>query len=259
MFLTIGIVGVGVLGQALSEWFKTRPVKLALYDKFTGQGSVADLQDVDIIFICVPTPFVNGTCDVSAVEESVRILNNSKVVVIKSTVPPGTTERLQYEYPQHKFLMNPEFLRAATSIKDMLKPDRQIVGYTSASQSTAYEVLALLPPAPVSKLVTATTAELIKYMGNVFLATKVIFANQFYELCQVLNIDYDVVRELVAADARIGPSHLSVNYATRGYDGRCLPKDVKALVAVATELGVPLQLLKTVDELNDEYLVARPT
>jgi len=136
-----------------------------------------------------------------------------------------------------------------------LKPDRQIVGYTEKSRPVAGKILELLPKAPFSQAIKATEVEMVKYFGNIFLATKVIFANQMYELCEKLGVNYDVVKESAGADSRINQSHLDVfqdDY--RGYSGPYLSKDTKTLVDFAKSIGVNLKLIKKVDEINSELL-----
>ncbi|MFH1867255.1 MAG: hypothetical protein ABIJ81_04210 [Patescibacteria group bacterium] len=255
MFSLVGIIGVGTVGGALSEYFKKRTEQIVLYDTLKKLGSPAEVNRAEIVFICVPTPFVSGKgFDSSAIEEAVGLLVDPKVVVIKSTVLPGTTERLQAMYPQHQLLMNPEFLREDSAVEDMINPERQIVGYTKASRRVASQLMSLLPPAKIQKIVTSTEAEVIKYFGNAFLATKVMLANQFYDLCQALGADYRVVRKLVGADERIGPSHLAVAHGReRGYGGKCLPKDIKTIISLAEAMKVPFSLLTEVDRINSEW------
>ncbi len=176
-------------------------------------------------------------------------------MVIKSTVVPGTTEKLQQKYPQHKFLFNPEFLTELTADQDMNYPDRQIVGYTKQSYSVAGDIMQLLPLAPFGRIIPATEAELVKYFGNTWFSTKVVFANQLYELCEKLGINYNRVMEAAAADKRIGRSHLQVIHkGYKGYGGRCLPKDIKALIQFADAKGVDLKLHKIVEEINNQLM-----
>jgi nucleotide sugar dehydrogenase len=176
-------------------------------------------------------------------------------VVIKSTVLPGTTEAYQARYSQHCFLFSPEFLREDFARIDLLRPDRQIVGYTAQSRHLADALLSMLPPAPYTSTMVAREAELVKYMTNAFLATKVIFANEVFDLATALDIDYDTVRQAVSADPRIGGSHLDIFQGEyRGYGGKCLPKDVRALLALGDRLGVPLRLLLTADRVNASLL-----
>lgn len=257
----IGIIGVGFVGRAFSlatvrgalRGVIPSPV---LYDKYRMIGSVEEINRADIILVCVPTPYDKKIgFDVSAVEDAFSILKGKKLVIIKSTVIPGTTERLQRKYPNHKIIFNPEFLRAETAEKDVLNPFEQIVGYTKKSKSVAKEVLKILPRAPYEFIVPATEAEVFKYLSNSFLATKVIFANQFYDLCQKLKVDYERVKEMAKVSPRFGFSHFEIWMdGFRGYKGACLPKDTKALIQLADKLKVNMDLLKQVDRINERLL-----
>jgi len=250
-----GVIGVGMVGGALAKVLN-QPF---LYDKYKNIGSPQEVNKAEVIFICVPTPFSpKKGCDLSYVEDAFKIIKGRKIVVIKSTVPPGTTEKFQKKYPQHKVLFNPEFLTEETADQDMKYPDRQIVGYTKKSYNVALDVLRLLPLAPFERIIPATEAEVVKYFGNAWFATKVVFANQMYDLCERLNLDYDRIKECTAADKRIGPSHLEIFHkGYRGYGGKCLPKDTKTLITEAEKLGVDLKLLKIVDELNQLLINGR--
>jgi len=111
----------------------------------------------------------------------------------------------------------------------------------------------LLPPAPFSKIIPAAEAEMVKYFGNTFLAVRVIFANQMFDLCQKLGLDYTLVKEAAGADPRIGPSHFNVDQdGYRGYGKKCLPKDTRALIQLADSVGVDMELLKTLEAINHE-------
>jgi len=251
--LKIGIIGVGMVGGTVARYFESIGRTPFLYDKYNGKGSLDEVNEADAVFICVPTPYGKGGFDLSMVEEAVSNLENGKIVVVKSTVLPGTTESLQNKYPQHQFLFNPEFLRELTAVEDMLSPERQIVGYTEKSQPVAEEILEILPPAPFKKTIPATEAEMVKYFGNTYLAARVIFANQMYDLCQALGIDYDKVRECAGEDKRIGHSHLDVwQGGYRGYGAKCFPKDIRALIQLAEMKGVDLKFHKLVEDVNRE-------
>lgn len=191
----------------------------------------------------------------SFVEEACQNISGRKIIVIKSTVLLGTTEKLQKRYSQHKFLFNPEFLTELTVDQDMNYPDRQIIGYTKESHNIAGNVMQILPLAPFEKMMPATEAETVKYFGNTWFSTKVIFANQMDDLCQKLGIDYGEVMEAAAADKRIGRTHLEVFHKSyRGYGGKCLPKDIKALIQFADSEGMDLKLHKIVEEINNELM-----
>lgn len=252
----IGIMGMGVVGESTHSYFERSDHALRVYDPYRGLGSESSISEADVVFMCVPTPFRPHTgFDDSALEDAVSRLDGAKVIVIKSTVLPGTTEAYQARYSQHCFLFNPEFLREAHARTDFLRPDRQIVGYTAQSRHLAESLLSILPSAPFARIMGAREAELTKYMTNAFLALKVTFANELFDLASALDMDYDVVREAVAADPRIGPSHLDILHGGyRGYGGKCLPKDTKALLELADRLQVPLRLLRTADRVNASLL-----
>lgn len=258
MFKRFGIVGVGMVGSAIQHYFeKLKGIKPFLYDKGKNLGSLQDINQAEVIFVCVPTPFnkEKNYFDLSYIEDAISKIEGNKIVVIKSTVLPGTTEMLQKKYPQHKLLMNPEFLTELTADQDMNYPDRQIVGYTEKSYNVAGDVLQILPLAPFERIIPATEAEMVKYFGNTWFSTKVIFANQLYDVCEKLGLNYDRIMEAASADKRIGRTHLEIwHKGYRGFGGKCLFKDMKAFIKFAEKQGVDLKLHKVVDEINDKLL-----
>ncbi len=251
----IGIAGVGFVGEAAQCWFEQQGYPLFLYDKHKHIGSLEELNKADIIFLCLPTPFREGRFDDSAVWDVLERIEGEKIIVVKSTVLPGSTEEYQRKFPQHTFFMNPEFLRASTAREDFLNPNRQIVGYTEKGEEGAQDIMSLLPPAPVRRTVRATEAEMIKYFGNLFLASRVVFANHMYDVAKKLGIDYDTVKECAGDDPRIGKSHFDIFHeGYRGYSGSCLPKDTKAFISFAERLGTDHRLFAAVDTVNEELL-----
>lgn len=256
MAKTIGIVGGGVVGQAVKNYFP----QAKIYDKFVTLDPWDDVVAQDYIFICVPTPYNSGF-DGSNVYEAVERISLvlERVVIIKSTVIPGTTENLQKKFPNIKILFNPEFLDNATAKEDFLHPDKQVVGYTAKSKDVAEEVMDIFPKAKYSKIVEATIAEMVKYMVNSYYATKVIFANQIYDMCEALKIDYNRVREAFEHDRRVAPGNFDVWHGGyRGFGGKCLPKDLASLIDCAKELGVKMTLLEDVKKINEELLNKNP-
>lgn len=257
-FTKVGIVGTGMVGGAMLHYLKRKEgLEIFTYDKGKNEGSKEDVNKAEVVFVCVPTPYLKDGAgfDLSFVEETLSWLAGEKVVVIKSTVLPGTTEMLQKKYPQHKLLMNPEFLTEETADQDMSYPDRQIVGYTEQSQNVAGDLMQLLPLAPFERILPSTEAELVKYFGNTWFSVKVSFANQMYDLCQALGTDYDRMVEAAAADKRIGRTHLNVwHKGYRGYGGKCLPKDTKALIQLANSKGIDLKLHKSAEAINAELM-----
>ena len=247
-----------MVGGALKRYFEKQGREtgkdLFLYDKGKNIGSIDELNKAEVIFVCVPTPFLKDGkgFDLSYNEEVCSQIIGEKIIVLKSTILPGITEYFQDKYPQHKFLFNPEFLKETSADWDMNNPERQIVGHTARSKEMVGFVLEILPPAPYKKEMPATEAELVKYFGNNFLAIKVAFANQMYEICKKLGVSYDNIAEAASRDSRIGKSHLSVSYdGYRGYGGTCFPKDIRAMIQFGDKLGIDLKIHKAAEELNN--------
>ncbi len=255
MSYTVGILGSsGYVGGSIKRYFQKIKAPLKLYDKYKNEGSVEEVNQADVVFVAVPTPYdeEKGGFDLSFVTDAIKLLVEPKIIVIKSTVLPGTTNDFQKEFPQHKFLFNPEFLTQSTAEQDMQFPDRQLMGYTDESYTVAGQVLRLLPLAPFEKIIPAKEAETIKYFNNAWFATKVVYANQIFSLCEKMGINYETVRECAAMDKRVGPSHLDVLHGGyRGYGGACLPKDVRALIQLGEREGSSFDLLKKVEEINN--------
>ncbi|MEX2159779.1 MAG: hypothetical protein WEB04_10295 [Dehalococcoidia bacterium] len=252
----VGIMGMGVVGDAVQHFFERQGRNLRVYDPDRGLGTTDSINEADIVFLCVPTPFMpEKGFDDSALENAVSLLSGPKIVVITSTVLPGTTEAYQCRYSQHCFLFNPEFLRESYARTDFMRPDRQILGYTAQSRHLVESIMNMLPAAPYTRSMGSREAELSTYMTNAFLALKVTFANEIYDLASAIDADYDLVREAVAADLRIGSSHLDVlEGGYRGYGGKRLPKDTKALLELGDRIGVPMRLLRTADRINASLL-----
>ncbi|MCL5774868.1 MAG: hypothetical protein M1333_01495 [Patescibacteria group bacterium] len=247
---------MGYVGGAVRKYFESKSIKPLLYDKFKLIGSIDEVNKAEVVFICTPTPYdPKRGFDLSAVENAIQILKKDKIVIIKSTVLPGTTQALQKKYPRHKILFNPEFLREATADDDMAHPDRQILGVTKKSVSLAPKIMSLLPKAPYQKIMPALEAEVVKYMANAFLALKVVYANEFYDICKALKANYNLVKEAVVQDPRIADSHFDIwhgNY--RGYGGSCFPKDVNAIIQLAQNRKIKAELLKAMRDINRKYL-----
>ena len=265
--IKIGIVGIGMVGDPIRRWFEEhngyrRGKELFCYDTDPKKGYADDVNRADVVFVAVPTPANHdGSCNVSIVQSATATINDGKVVVIKSTVPPGTVESLQKKYPRKKFIFNPEFLTESQAWLDYIKPDRQIIGHTAKSYSDTKEILALLPRAHferpwssdyIKKDINATEAELAKYAANVFGYIKVIYGNILADLCHAIDvnfkrrgigsgIDYENVRETISADPRIGPAWLNVEYGDYcGAGGYCFPKDMNAFISFAEGLMADL-------------------
>ncbi len=248
----LGLMGAGVVGGALLAHLRAIGRDVRIFDPPKGHADIGALDAAETVFVCVPTPYTSHRgFDDGHLLRAIAAIPGQKAVVIKSTVLPGTTRRLQERFPRHRFLFNPEFLREATAVEDFAHPDRQIVGHTERSASDAQRVLELLPRAPFELICPAEDAEMAKYVANSFLAVKVSYANEIYDLCERLGVAYGRVRDIVAADVRIGPSHTDVfDSGYRGYGGKCLPKDSKSLLDLARAAGIELQVLAAADAVN---------
>lgn len=246
-----------MVGGAIARYFKVIGVSPLLYDKNKNIGSTEEVNKADIIFICVPTPYGRKKgFNLSFVNEAFQAIKGKKIIVLRSTVWPGTTDNLQQKYPQHKILFNPEFLSIATADRDFRNPDLQVIGYTDKSKKEAKKILGILPIAPFEKIVPAKEAEMLKYFHNVHGAVKVIFGNQFYDLCEKMGIDYDSMVECAAASKNIATKqYLNVWHKKfRGYGGSCFCKDTKSLIQFGDKNGVKLELLKAAEKVNSRLL-----
>jgi len=214
----IGIVGIGVVGNAVRTYFEEEEFDVSTYDKFvTKYGSTDNDFDVvceaDYIFLCLPTPHEEGIgYDLSTYDEVLPKIPDGKILIVKSTVLPGTVDRFQKEYPNLIFLFNPEFLTARFAKEEFRKPEAQIIGYTDESYKYAKEVLTILPEAPYERIIPVKEAEMVKMARNAFFVTKIVFANMLYDLCQQMELDYETVKDCFSADRRIRRSHLEISH-----------------------------------------------
>src|SRR3989338_2386981 len=212
--MKMGFIGQGWIGKNYADDFEERGFQVVRYglepELALNKGTIAEC---GIVFIAVPTPTRPDTgFDASIVESAITLVGEGRIAVIKSTIVPGTTDALQKRFP-HCFLIHaPEFLTKKTAAHDARHPTRNIIGVTDVSRDKAQEVLDVLPKAPYEAVLPARAAELIKYASNVFLTTKVIFANLFYDISQTLGVDYEEVKKALIADPRVGSTHLDVSH-----------------------------------------------
>ena len=255
--MRIGIIGLGTVGLAIRECFE-KVHEIFVHDKKL-ETNISDVTDnVDCVYIAVPTPSLedSGECDTGIVEGVLRQLPGGFKVVIKSTVIPGTTEKLQTLFPELKIACSPEFLRTASSVVDFQDQDLLIVGTKHKKLAKLIFEHHIEAGAVGSKscfLVTPTQAELVKYAKNSFYSMKVIFANQFYDYCESLDEDWSVVKELITKPQMqpIGESHLdAISGIKRGFGGECLPKDILALYAELKSRGLEYEFLGSLLEDN---------
>ena len=265
MSYTIGIVGKGFVGGAMYENFKD-VFNVLVWDTDESKRNVESfekfVQNSDIVFVCVPTPMKDsGECDTSIVESVVKeisTIDRRKYVVIKSTVTPGTTERLSKDLSM-TIGFNPEFLTEANAYNDfrfqpliVLGADDQGINAVLSQIYSEFNTKVENAAYVVSR--TTKEAELFKYLANSFLATKVIFANEFKLLCDKADVDYNRIAEIAVLDKRLGKTHWKVPGpdGKLGFGGSCFPKDTSALLHYSQELDSALWLLTEATYINDE-------
>ena len=262
---SVGIIGNGFVGSAIAEGFK-HYTDVKIYDKDLSKS--ADLIDhvllQDIVFICVPTPMSiseGGKCDLSIVEDifiQASKLQSQSLIVIKSTVEIGTTNRLQEKYPELNIVHSPEFLTARTAKLDFITPSRNIVG-----QSLKFTNIDSRPNLLVDLyrerfsgvsciLMSSDESETVKYAANCFFAVKISYFNQIKLLCNKLDLNWEKIIEGTLSDGRIAASHYQVpgHDGKLGFGGTCFPKDINSLIVAMNNAGIDPIILKSVWDLN---------
>ena len=268
--IRIGIIGQGFVGSAIREGLKDF-YDILTYDidskKCNSTHDNVCLKS-NIIFVCLPTPMrKTGECDTRILESAIKDIestcfksyeSNNPVLVIKSTVPPGTTKRIN-DTCKLSICFSPEFLTEANSFDDFKNQTRIIVGGDpdiGCVHAKKIKTMFRKPFPNIPIVITKfETAEMVKYFINCFLATKVIFANQMHEICDSGNIDYDKVCEYALYDNRIGKSHLAVPGPDGdfGFGGHCFPKDLGAMIYFGEKLALDPSFLETVKNENDRF------
>ena len=262
---TIGVIGLGYVGTAVQKGFES-VVNVVTYDiakectEISVQGVLSKAQ---IIFICVPTPMnKDGTCNVDIVRnvlsQMVTLHTEYKpICVIKSTVTPGTTNKLTEEFPHLTLCFNPEFLTEKNYINDFMSQVNIILGYTGENSKDIRPVFELYSERFGKSeiiMVSAKEAEMVKYVANTMLSTKIAYLNEIYQICNRVGIDYDKLTRVLEKDERLGNTHWKVpgHDGHFGFGGTCFPKDINALIQFAKENGQNTPLLEAVWNKNLE-------
>jgi len=296
---SIAVIGQGFVGGSLTTVMAERGLDVYVYDKAgkiatggkhpraTGRmgslpvDSIVDLVNrcenekgfSNIYFVCLPTPMKeSGQADLTIVEGALAELasagQRSRIAVIKSTVPPGSTERwnAMFDGTGLHVIFNPEFLREASAVDDMRNQNRIVLGGPRPWINSVKQLFeSIFPNVPIIKT-SSSTAEMVKYVTNIHLAVKVSLANELYQICNALdgagaNIDYDKVIEYATLDERLGKSHWKVpgpmpaddtGEPAMGWAGSCFIKDLNALMYVAKQLGIDPKTMSGAWEKNLE-------
>ena len=262
MQATIGVVGNGFVGNAVAKGFSGKVNEIRIYDIDKSKSTHGYLKTMtsDYVFVCLPTPMVDmegGKCNLSIIEEFFKELPTTidGIIIIKSTVPVGTTERLSKKYPYLKIIHNPEFLTANNAEEDFINSDRHVIGGKKGIREWVARMYSFcFPDVPILSM-SSNESELVKYFANCFLATKVMVFNEMKFLCNNLDMDFDTIMSGVVMDNRIGNSHTKVPGpdGEYGFGGTCFPKDINSLIHTMEENGIDPLILKSVWEQNKKY------
>lgn len=259
--MRIGIVGSeGIVGSACKFGFEKVGHDVFYHDLKLGT-SIKNVLGADIIFICVPTPTrEDGTCDISIVENIIeQIINRdlekaetkNRIIAIKSTISPGTTELFSSRYKDLRFAFVPEFLRERCAISDFTENhDVCIIGTDSEEIFDKIKNVHGKLPKKFVRL-SPTEAEFVKYFANAFNAMRVVFANSLYEICKKYGVDYTVIKDAATNINHIPHNYLECNENMRGFGGMCLPKDLKVLTKMSEGTGV--EFFKHILRENEKY------
>tara|TARA_B100001250_G_C19816742_1_gene798823 strand:+ start:2818 stop:3690 length:873 start_codon:yes stop_codon:yes gene_type:complete len=263
----IGIIGKGFVGSAVAHGFSAAcgyDAEIRIYDK-DSKKSINTLDDTvnnsDFIFISVPTPAdKNGKIDLSIINSVLKDIdavnkNETNIVLVRSTVVPGTTQSLQDKFPSLRIVFNPEFLTERSAMFDFINQTRIILGgdkeHTAMVSSLYRDRFGQTFPVVQTDF---QTAESIKYMNNLFFATKVSFLNEMFMMVKKVGGDWDAAINGFILDGRVGHSHINVPGPDGkfGFGGSCFPKDIQALIAFGDELGLEMNVLKGAWKTNLE-------
>jgi len=262
--MNIGIIGQGFVGNAVYNKFKNYYNVLTFdLDKTICNSSFEKInKDCKYIFVCLPTPMnTDGSCYTGIVEDLLtkldkrsKEISQSKIVVVKSTIPPGTTKKWNDKFDNLSVVFNPEFLTEANAVKDYENQNRIILGGPKNETLQLNSIFSKVFPNAKIINTNSTDAEMVKYTTNSFLAMKVSFANEIYQICKKVNADYDKVIESTIQDDRLGTSHWKVPGPDGdfGYGGHCFPKDINALISVAINNDISPKMLIATNEKNKE-------
>ncbi|NLG43776.1 MAG: hypothetical protein GX547_11050 [Phycisphaerae bacterium] len=251
----VACVGGGVVGSAVRRLCGPETV---VYDIRQGPEYTQDKRQVnacDVCFISVPTPMAaDRTCDTSIVEQCVAWIE-CPLIIIRSTVAPGTTDRLSVEYKKN-IVFQPEYLgeTPAHIFGNMAEREFVVLGGKPELTSRAADFYKHYYNAYVRfYFCDAITAEVCKYMENAFYAVKVTFVNEFYDVAKAHGVDFNVLREVWLADTRISRDHTFVYPEARGFSGKCLPKDCNAIVQSCLQRGYTPEFMQACLRINDKF------
>lgn len=248
----IAIVGNGFVGNAIHQGIKEH-FDVLIYDIDVNRRthSVEDIDKLEILFICVPTPMTpDGHFDVSILNSAITKLSPGKILIIKSTITPASAEGLIECFPEHNLIFNPEFLTERTAVKDFQNPSRIVLGGNDQdSLQKVEEMYRIMFPSRLIEIIKtdAKTACFIKYFSNCFFAAKVSLMNEFRQVSDAAGIDWNTALRGLLTSGWVNPMHTLVPGpdGDYGFGGKCFPKDINAFIKYSQSLNVDAKLLKS--------------
>ena len=255
----LGLIGHGFVGEAIYENLK-HMYDFAIYDKKPEKSNCLNIEELTatatIIFVALPTPMKpSGECDLSIlfdVFDKIEKTYNNNIIVIKSTILPGTSRTLCERHPNMRIVFSPEFLTEANHIEDFKNYSMMIFGGSTADTGECVSLMEAVLPSKQYFVTDWETAEMVKYFINNFLATKVSFANEMKQICDLIGTRYEDVVGLALRDGRIGETHFQVPGPDgfQGFGGKCFPKDLNAMIHFCLTNGVNPVILNSVWRKN---------
>lgn len=256
--MKIGIIGNGFVGNSIAFGFSpTHEIRIHDKDPKRTLNTIEEVLECDFIFVAVPTPMNrDGSISLKVVEKALQEISekNTKnnIIILKSTMVPGSTNNFIKQFPKLNIVFNPEFLTERTAKLDFLTQARIVLG---GSKRLTKRVAKIFEERFMHTYIIETdtiTAEMIKYMNNIFFASKVSIMNEMKMMCDAIGANWKQALAGFAADQRIGDSHLNVPGpdGKMGFGGSCFPKDINAFISYANELGVKIPTIEGAWETN---------
>lgn len=257
--MNIGIVGMGVVGQAIYQNYLEHGHSVISFDVKNRDSKLQTLLDAESIFVCVPTDTLNdNTCDISSVDQTLFELYNlcyKGLIIIKSTMLPGSTHMFCKKYPRLKICFVPEFLRQDHAKQDYLDQQRNLI--VGCDRDDLFEIVKYVHQdfSQSFMRLTATEAEFVKYFVNTFNSLRIVFANAFYESCTQQGADYSKVLDCaISRNVIANDSYLKCSENLRGFGGKCLPKDTQSFTAFLARSNIPHSLFQSILDDNNHYV-----
>jgi UDPglucose 6-dehydrogenase len=252
----VGIIGCGFVGESQAFAFSpTAHIYIYDIDPLRSLNTLDEVLNCDFVFVCVPTPmYEDGTQDLRFIEDVFNKAKKGPVYIIKSTILPGTTKKIQSDFLDLDIIFSPEFLTERTSKLDMITQARVVLGGDRELTKKVENLFKIRFKSRHYIHTDSNTAEYIKYMNNTFFAAKVSIMNEFYRLSKKVNVDWETALYGFAADQRVGDSHLHVPGpdGKLGFGGACFPKDINALIKLSELHGVKMNILEAAWKTNLE-------